>query len=131
MTSYQVVGLAIAALGIILSFYTIVNRQNTSFKEELNRKFDTLNSRVEEADKNSAVGFEKVSGQFQLMTLQINKILAGDVIELRERLGKIESGQDEWTKELRERTHQIGNMVEKQGYEIELLKMKCKDLPNK
>lgn len=128
MTSYQILGLIVAFVGLLLSIYTIVNRQTSSFKEEISKKFDILNNRVEIADKNSAVGFEKVSGQFNLMALQINKILEDDVVELRRRLGTLESGQDTWTKELRERTHTLGNQVDRLGYEVELLKVKCSKL---
>lgn len=128
MNPYQVIGLILTAIGIVLSFYTIVNRQNASFREEVNKKFDALNKRVEEADKNSAVGFQKVSGQFDTMAVQVNKILQDDVVELRAKLSKLESGQDDWTKELRERTHELAKVADKQGYEIELLKVKCKHL---
>ena len=128
MTVYQILGLSLTAISIILAFYTIVNRQNTSFKEELNKRFEALTTRVETADRNSAVGFEKVSGQFQVMTIQINTILEDDIRELRLRLGKLESGQDDWTRELRDRTHTLSNQLEKFGFELELLKIKCKDI---
>lgn len=123
----SLIALVLTAIGIILSFYTIINRQNTSFKDALDKRFESLSTRAENIDRSTAVGFETIRGDFKLITLQINTILEEDVKELRLRLGKIESGQDEWTKKLRDRTHALGNSLEKLGYEVELLKIKCKD----
>lgn len=42
---------------------------------------------------------------------QVSKV-DSEVRDLSHRVSKLESGQDEWTKTLRERTHELGNQVQ-------------------
>lgn len=57
---------------------------------------------------------------------QMEKVMAalkdGDMRELQGRVARLEAGADEWTKVLRERTHEHANMIGKMELEIDRLK---------
>lgn len=112
--TYQILGLALTSLGLILTFYTIISRQNAAFKLQIENKLDSIS-------KNSTLGFNNVTEEFNKMSLQINTILEGDIRELRGRIVTLESGQDEWTKTLRSRTHELANKVENLSLRFVLL----------
>lgn len=52
-----------------------------------------------------------IDKRFSQMTLQLNTFEMGDLRELKASVKRLETGQDEWTKALRERTHDLANDV--------------------
>jgi len=52
-----------------------------------------------------------INRRFAEMTLKLNTFEIGDLRELKTSVKRLESGQDEWTKTLRERTHELVNEV--------------------
>lgn len=81
-----------------------MERKHFIFKSSMDSQFITLNT------------------QFSKMNIQINTILEGDIRELRGRILKIETGADEWTKTIRERTHILANQLHMLQTEMVLLK---------
>jgi hypothetical protein len=58
-----------------------------------------------------------IEARFNEIKLSLNTFKEGDIRELQGRVARLETGSDEWTKELRERTHDATN-------EISVLKLK-------
>lgn len=52
-----------------------------------------------------------IDRRFSEMTLQLNTFEMGDLRELKTSVKRLETGQDEWTKTLRERTHDLADEV--------------------
>jgi hypothetical protein len=52
-----------------------------------------------------------IDGRFNEMKLSLNTFKEGDIRDLQGRMTRFELGADEWTKELRERTHLHANML--------------------
>lgn len=52
-----------------------------------------------------------IDGRFAEMTLTLNTFKVGDLRELKTSVQQLETGQDEWTKTLRGRTHELANKV--------------------
>ena len=52
-----------------------------------------------------------IEARFNRMDLALNTFKEGDIRELQGRLVRLESGQDEWTKALRIRTHEHSNEI--------------------
>lgn len=52
---------------------------------------------------------ESVDVKFSALALQINTILEGDIRELRARVKDLETGHNEWTHALRDRTHKLAD----------------------
>lgn len=121
-TGYQVISLGIAFVMMIVAVWGIVAKSQASLKEELQRSIDEVTKAHGESLKESREQFAAISKSFEQIGLQINTILQGDVRELRGRIERLESGQDEWTKELRQRTHDLSGKVDKLGFAIEMMK---------
>lgn len=60
---------------------------------------------------------KSIDARFAHFELSLNTFKEGDIRELRTSVQRLETGQDEWTKALRARTHEHAN-------EINLLKLK-------
>lgn len=121
-TGYQVVMLALQFVVTILAVWGVVTRGQTSLKAELQDAIAELKEAHTQSAAESRQQSATMNESFKEVGLQINTILQGDVRELRGRIERLESGQDEWTKELRQRTHDLGGKVDKLGFEIEMLK---------
>lgn len=52
-----------------------------------------------------------IDARFAQMMITLNTFKEGDLRELTATVKRLETGQDGWTKELRERTHGLGNQV--------------------
>lgn len=63
-----------------------------------------------------------IDGRFNEMKLTLNTFKEGDIRDLGGRLARLETGQDEWTKALRQRTHDHANELNKLMLEIDRLK---------
>lgn len=58
-----------------------------------------------------------IDSRFAKIELVMNTFKEGDIRDLQGRLSRLETGSDEWTKALRERTHEHAN-------EIQVMKLK-------
>lgn len=119
---FNIISLAVSASAVIVSIYVIVNKQNSSFRAEISEKFDEINKKFEEVTSNTNGGFNKVTSQFNEMAIQVNTILQGDVRELRLRINKLESDQNEWIKTLRDRTHELTTQMNRIVLDVALMK---------
>ena len=63
-----------------------------------------------------------IDTRFNEMTLKLNTFKEGDLRDIMSRLSRLETGQDEWTKTLRERTHDHANQLNMLTLEIDRLK---------
>lgn len=121
-TGYQVVALAMQFVVTIIAVWGVVRASQASLKAELQTSITKVSDAHGESAQESRVQFAATSENFRQIGLQINTILVGDVRELRGRIERLESGQDEWTKELRQRTHDLAGKVDHLGFAFELLK---------
>ncbi len=121
-TAYQFGMLALEFVLMIVAVWGVVSRSQFSLKTELQTSITDVSKAHAESLKESREQFSTMNENFKQVGLQINTILQGDVRELRGRVERLESGQDEWTKELRQRTHDLAEHVNKLGFAIELLK---------
>lgn len=65
---------------------------------------------------------EKLTDDYNKQTLTINTILEGRLNTLDNSVKRLESGQDEWSKEIRDRTHKLALATERIAWEWELTK---------
>lgn len=63
-----------------------------------------------------------IDARFNEMTLKLNTFKEGDLRDVMSRLTRLETGADEWTKALRERTHDHSNQLNAMALEIDRLK---------
>jgi hypothetical protein len=123
-TGYQVTSLFLEFVVTIVAVWGIVAKSQSSMKADLQKAIGTLSEAhgksVEESRQQSTV----MNEGFKQVGLQINTIMEGHVRELQQRVTRLESGQDEWTKELRQRTHDLAGKVDQLGFAIELIKAK-------
>jgi len=54
---------------------------------------------------------KSIDTRFNAMTLKLNTFQEGDLRELKTSVQRLEQGADEWTKALRERTHELATDV--------------------
>jgi hypothetical protein len=59
--------------------------------------------------------------RFAALTLQIAKVMEGDIRELRLRITTLETGTEGWTKELRDRSHHLAEMLNAMALKIDRL----------
>ena len=62
-----------------------------------------------------------IDNRFADIKLLLNTLTEGDIRELRNRLTKLESGQDEWTRALRQRTHDLADGMQTMVLKIDRL----------
>jgi hypothetical protein len=98
--SWQLIGFGIVQLVALVGAYYGLKADNRELKAELH-----LMMANERADRLSVVAATKAD----LITL-IGKVETY-INDLTHRVATLESGQDEWTKSLRERTHELANDV--------------------
>ena len=98
--NWQLIGFGVVQLIALISAYYGLKADNRDLKAELH-----LMMANERADRLSVVASTKAD----LVTI-IGKVEAY-VSDLTHRVTTLESGQDEWTKSLRDRTHQLSNDV--------------------
>lgn len=65
---------------------------------------------------------KSIDQRFSKMELVMNAMKEGDMRDMQGRIARLESGQDEWTKALRERTHEHTNQINVLMLEIDRLK---------
>lgn len=63
-----------------------------------------------------------IESRFNQMEKTMAALKDGDLRELQGRIGRLEAGADEWTKALRERTHEHSNQINELMLEIDRLK---------
>jgi hypothetical protein len=126
-TGYQVLALLLQFIVTIIAVWGVVSKSQSSVKAELRAAIDTLSDAHGKSADESRQQFSSMSEDMKKVGLQINTILEGEVRELRTRVSRLESGQDEWTKELRHRTHDLSGKVDQLGFAIELMKAKHGD----
>jgi uncharacterized protein Yka (UPF0111/DUF47 family) len=65
---------------------------------------------------------KSIDARFTEMKLVINAMKDGDMRELQGRISRLELGADEWTKALRERTHEHAGLINALTLEVDRLK---------
>lgn len=132
-TGYQVIVLAFQFIATLIAVWGVISKTQSAMKAEVKGSLDELKKAHEKNLDESRAQFASINESFKNIALQINTILEGDVRELQARVQRLESGQDEWTKTLRQRTHDLGNELQTMRLELELLKVghphKTKDVP--
>lgn len=122
-TGYQVIVLVMQFIGTLVAVWGVVSKAQSSMKDELQHAIDEVKlahaKSIEEARSQSS----RVNENLHTIGLQINTLLEGDVRELQARVARLESGQDEWTKTLRQRTHDLANDVQALRLTVELMKV--------
>lgn len=125
-TGYQILSLAIAFAMLILAVAGIIAKSQGSLKQELHVAIDKLASAHASSLGESRNQFTSINESFTKIAIQINTILEGTVRRLEDRVGRLESGQDDWTKEIRQRTHDLGNVAQRLTWEVEAIKKESK-----
>lgn len=75
----------------------------------------------------TAASIEKsIEGRFTEIKLAMNTFKEGDIRDLQGRLTRLEMGSDEWTKALRERTHEHANEINAMKMKIDRLERPSK-----
>lgn len=87
MTPYQWITLVSLWVGQLITFTVVIVRVAWSTRMLIDTRFNT-------------------------MDLKMNTIIEGDVRELRLRIHDLESGQSEWLKTLRQRTHDMAGEIQ-------------------
>lgn len=82
MTSFQWISLAILLVSQLVGITTVIIKTSFTTRQIIDDRFSSVN-------------------------LKINTIIEGDIRELRGKISQLESGQSEWLKTLRERTHDL------------------------
>ena len=121
-TGYQILSLAIAFATLILAVAGIIAKSQGSLKTELHVALDKLAAAHASSLGESRAQFTSINESFTKIAIQINTILEGTVRRLEDRVGRLESGQDDWTKEIRQRTHDLGNVAQRLTWEVEAMK---------
>lgn len=62
-----------------------------------------------------------IERRFNEFELQMNTFKEGDIRDLQGRVSRLEAGADEWTKTLRERTHDHANKINKLSLQVDRL----------
>jgi len=65
---------------------------------------------------------KSIDSRFNEMKLTVAGLKEGDMRELQGRISRLETGADEWTKTLRERTHEHTNQINVLMLDIDRLK---------
>jgi hypothetical protein len=65
---------------------------------------------------------KSIDGRFNKMELVMSSLKDGDIRSLQERINRLEAGADEWTKTLRERTHDHNEKINVLTLEVDRLK---------
>jgi hypothetical protein len=136
-TTYQVAALLLEFVATIATVWGVMAKSQAALKSELQtaqaalkEEFQTAIAELKVAHQTSLAEsqrqFLSTSESFGKIGLQINTILEGDVRELQTRVSRLESGQDEWTKTLRQRTHDLAGEVNALRLAVELLKAERK-----
>jgi archaellum component FlaC len=125
----QVAELVFGITTILLAMWGIASKMSSSLrgdvaelKHELTATIAKMQDAHDERVKEANTQYNSTTASFATLHGQINTILQGDVRRLDERVKRLESGQDEWTKTLRDRTHDLANELNAQRLQIELLK---------
>ncbi len=124
-TGYQVMSLFLEFIVTIVAVWGIVAKSQSAMKTDLQKAIGGLSEAHDQSTDESRRQFAAINKSFEQIGLQINTILEGHVRELQQRVTRLESGQDEWSKELRQRTHDLAGRVDRLGFEIELIKAKA------
>ncbi len=117
-----VVALGLQFIVTIIAVWVVVAKAQSSMKSELQHSIDEVRAAHSKSLDESRQQFSSINESFSKIALQINTILEGDVRELQARVQRLESGQDEWTKTLRGRTHELGDHVNALRLDVELMK---------
>lgn len=64
---------------------------------------------------------KSIDGRFGEMKLAMNTFKEGDMRDMQGRIARLETGSDEWTKALRERTHEHANEINAMKLKIDRL----------
>lgn len=103
-TTVAIIGIVLNFFATIITVWVIISKKNESFKKSVEDQFTEVNKSINK------------------MAIDINTILVGDVRELRARVVLLENGQNEWTKTLRQRTHDLAGNIQTLQLEVALIK---------
>lgn len=123
-TGYQFAVLFLQFIATIVAVWGVIAATQRAMKAELQKSIDEVKQSHASSLTESRLQFSSINESFGKIALQINTILEGDVRELQSRVGRLESGQDEWTKTLRQRTHDLATEVNALRLAVELVKVK-------
>lgn len=102
-----------AIAGNLLLVSNIMRRNREKMSSTVDVHFNAIEKRFERMTESFSANFGVIDTRFNSMAMQINTMMVGDIRELRDRVGRLESGQDEWTKTLRARTHELAECLNK------------------
>lgn len=111
-TGYQVLTMLFQFVVTIVAVWGVVRSSQTAMKSELQGSIEDLRLAHAKSLDESRGQFSSINKSFGEIALQINTLLEGDVRELQSRVGRLESGQDEWTKTLRHRSHDLAGRID-------------------
>jgi TolA-binding protein len=121
-TAYQLAMLGLEFVMTIVAVWGVVAKSQAVLKAELHGAIKEVTEAHGTSLSESRQQFSAMNKSFEQVGLQINTIMEGHVRDLQSRVTRLESGQDEWTKELRQRTHDLSGKVDLLGFAVELLK---------
>lgn len=101
---------------------TDLAKSQDTLKEDLQGAINEIKTAHTKSVDESRQQFTSINENVAKLSGQITTIMEGYISDLQRRVARLESGQDDWTKELRERTHALGKEIDKHGFEIELIK---------
>lgn len=110
-TTYQVLTLLLVFTATLISVWGVVAKAQKEMKAELRTSIEEMKVAHAKSVDESRAQFTSINESFGKIALQINTILEGDVRELQNRVNRLETGQDEWTKTLRGRSHDHASML--------------------
>lgn len=118
---------------MLLAVWGLIWKLGVSLKSDLREEMKSLKHDHEQSVADANRRFETNAGETRgqlreidqkivTMGTQITTIMEGSIKDLQGRVQRLESGQDDWTKELRQRTHDLAARVDQLGFAIELIK---------
>lgn len=108
--NWQVIGFGAANLITLVGAYYGLKADNTRIASEL-----VLSMQTERSERILAVATMKTDLMVLISSAERS------VEDLAHRVQRLESGQDEWTKQLRERTHELANKMQDLAMKVDRL----------
>lgn len=118
----QAAALALQFVMTLIAVWGVISATQRALKADLHKAIDDVRDTQMKNDSESRERFISINDNVSRLSGQIATIMEGYIHDLQRRVTRLESGQDDWTKELRARTHELGNSQQAMHVEIELLK---------